>query len=243
MRIISKPLKDLTDMEFGRLKVIKQYEYRNKFNQVLWVCMCNCKDNNIVYLTSGALQSGNTKSCGCLTKEIQYNKLKKYNTYDLSGEYGIGWTSNTNEEFYFDLEDYDKIKDYCWKINSDGYLNSNTFRTTILMHRLLTDCDKYHVPDHKNHNKLDNRKLNLRISTYSNNAMNRKLQSNNTSGVTGVYFNDKKSMWIAHIGYQREKIMLGSYYNFEDAVKARKDAEEKYFGAYSYKNSIMEGNL
>ena len=33
---------------------------------------------------------------------------KKSNIYDLSGEYGVGWTSNTNEEFYFDLEDYDK---------------------------------------------------------------------------------------------------------------------------------------
>ena len=42
---------------------------------------------------------------------------KKYNKYDLSGEYGIGWTSNTNQEFYFDLEDYDKIKDYCWIYN------------------------------------------------------------------------------------------------------------------------------
>ena len=38
--------------------------------------------------------------------------FKKYNTYDLSGEYGIGYTSK-GEEFYFDLDDYDKIKDYC----------------------------------------------------------------------------------------------------------------------------------
>ena len=36
------------------------------------------------------------------------------NKYDLSGEYGIGWTHNTEHEFYFDLEDYDIIKYYCW---------------------------------------------------------------------------------------------------------------------------------
>ena len=52
------------------------------------------------------LKSGSTKSCGCLAKEIRSKIHKKYNQYDLSGEYGIGWTSNTNEEFYFDLEDF-----------------------------------------------------------------------------------------------------------------------------------------
>ena len=45
-------------------------------------------------------------------KESVTNALKKYNRYDLSGEYGIGWTTNTNHVFYFDLEDYEKIKDY-----------------------------------------------------------------------------------------------------------------------------------
>ena len=42
----------------------------------------------------------------------EYSKLyhKKYNTYDLSGEYGIGY-SNSGKEFYFDLDDYDLIKE------------------------------------------------------------------------------------------------------------------------------------
>lgn len=39
-------------------------------------------------------------------------KNKRYNRYDLTGEYGIGYT-NQGVEFYFDLEDYDKIKEYC----------------------------------------------------------------------------------------------------------------------------------
>ena len=42
--------------------------------------------------------------------------IPQQNVYDLSGEYGIGYTLK-GEEFYFDLEDYDKIKDYCWHIN------------------------------------------------------------------------------------------------------------------------------
>ena len=44
----------------------------------------------------------------------------KYNKYDLLGSFGVGWTTNTNKEFWFDLEDYDKIKDYCWAENNNG---------------------------------------------------------------------------------------------------------------------------
>lgn len=44
---------------------------------------------------------------------------KKYNRYDLNlkdehGLYGVGYCFNTGHEFYFDMDDYDKIKDYCW---------------------------------------------------------------------------------------------------------------------------------
>ena len=46
---------------------------------------------------------------------------KKYNWYDLSGEFGIGFTQN-DILFYFDLEDYDKIKNYCWRFNEYGTL-------------------------------------------------------------------------------------------------------------------------
>lgn len=45
--------------------------------------------------------------------------MKKYNKYltdleDEHGLYGIGYCSNSGTEFYFDMQDYDVIKDYCW---------------------------------------------------------------------------------------------------------------------------------
>ena len=39
--------------------------------------------------------------------------MRKENIYDLSGEFGIGYCTNTGSPFYFDLEDYNKIKNYC----------------------------------------------------------------------------------------------------------------------------------
>ena len=100
---------DLAGNKYGRLTVIRRIG--TKRGSPLWECICEC--NNYANVTSRELTSGNTKSCGCLSLErlIEYNHTKKkYNTYDLSGDYGIGYTSK-DEEFYFDLEDYDKIKD------------------------------------------------------------------------------------------------------------------------------------
>lgn len=85
---------------------------------------------------------------------------KKYNTYDLTGEYGIGYTLK-GELFYFDLEDYDKIKDICWYMNSKGYLVGYNLDNskTIKMHRYimgLTENDSQ-VVDHINSTrKMDN---------------------------------------------------------------------------------------
>ena len=52
---------------------------------------------------------------------------------------------------------------------------------------------------------------------------------NNTSGVKGVSWNKEKEAWDAYINIHGKRIRLGRYAKFEDAVKARKQAEEEYF--------------
>lgn len=157
----------------------------------------------------------------------------------MSGEYGIGYTFK-NEEFYFDLEDYDKIKNYCWLINKNGYVISKENNKEILMHRIIMNCKDDMVVDHK-HGKMtrnDNRKNNLRVATRSNNACNHDIHKNNTSGASGVNWSKKENKWMARIAINHKRINLGSFLNFEDAVNARKQAEEKYFGEWSFDNSI-----
>lgn len=169
-------------------------------------------------------------------KKKQVYLKKKYNEYNLSGEYGIGYTFK-GEEFYFDLEDYTKIKDYCWCIDAYGYVRGNTKKSKIKFHRLITNCSDDMVIDHINHNRADNRKLNLRICSQHENNMNKGIAPNNTSGITGVFWNKKLNKWGATIGFKGKNIHLGVFDDFEDAIKVRKEAEEKYFGEYSYDNS------
>lgn len=237
---------DLIGQKFNRLTVIKRAEdYVSPKGQhhTRWLCVCDC--GNEIVVKGEHLKNKNTKSCGCLNAEkiaqrnIDY--CKKYNTYDLTGEYGIGYTSK-GEEFYFDLEDYDKIKDYCWCYDKEGYVISHcsgtrTYRKGIKMHRILfPDSEKV---DHIKHINHDNRKSELRPVTSSQNGMNKSLLQNNTSGVTGVSYNKREDRWVAHIGINNEKYQK-RFVNFEDAVKQRKEWEEKYFGEYSYDNSMKE---
>lgn len=231
---------DLTGQKFNRLTVIKRVEnyiQPNGKTIIQWLCECDCGSDKEIIVTSDTLKSGNTKSCGCLRKEntAQFNKesKKKYNNYDLLGKYGIGYTE-TGEVFYFDLEDYDKIKNYSWYINNREYVVSNSYYKYTKMHRLVMNCPDDMEVDHIYHNKNDNRKEFLRIVTKSQNQMNRSLQSNNTSGVTGVSWDSTKEKWCAYITYNNQRMHLGYFDDFESAVDIRSEAEEKYFGEYNF---------
>lgn len=55
------------------------------------------------------------------------------------------------------------------------------------------------------------------------------VRSNNTSGVTGVEWVPRTNQWKAVIFFKGKRHYLGCYGKFEDAVKARKRAEEELF--------------
>lgn len=224
--------------KFNKLTVVsRDLEKSNCGNGVYWLCKCDCGNESLVSVSGGSLRKNGTKSCGCLIEE--HNKKfiengKKYNTYDLTGEYGIGYTEE-GEKFYFDLEDYDKINKQYWSINSEGYVIAYTGECRK-MHRLITNANEKDVVDHINTNRNDNRKINLRKVTSQQNGMNHQIANNNTSGVTGVKLNKKSPVpkWVAEITYKGERIYLGYYSDFSEAVKVRKEAEIKYFGEYRY---------
>lgn len=84
---------------------------------------------------------------------------------------------------------------------------------------------------HEDGDGTNNKLANLRVSDKVNNGKNSKMKSNNTSGVTGVYWNKANSNWVAEGHYTEDgvkrKKSLGSYYELEDAKKAREDWEKE----------------
>ena len=233
---------DLTGQKFGRLTVIKRVEdliteSGNVFTR--WLCNCDCGNETIVLSSALTREERPTRSCGCLQREASSEIT--VNKYDLSNDdYGIGYTDNTNNQFIFDKEDYDKIKSYHWYEEYDGYIRASN-KDRIHVHRLIMDAPDGMYVDHINHNVKDNRKSNMRIVTASQNAMNRILGSNNTSGVTGVVWVKNEKKWKAEIKLNGETNYLGSYDKFEDAERKRKEVEDILFGKYSYDNSMKTG--
>ena len=226
----------------SRLIVIKRVEdiiRKNGRRDAQWLCKCSCGSEKEMILTANHIRTGHTLSCGCLKKEstIESNKncKKKYNEYDLTGEFGVGWSSNTFEKFYFDLEDYDKIKDYCWCVaERHNYKTLEAKRLdgsnkNIKMSHLL-GFENY---DHIDRNPLNNRKENLRAATTAENSRNRNISKNNTSGIIGVGLNKKNGKWRARITFEWNEIFLGEYIKKEDAIITRLKAEKKYFGEFA----------
>jgi hypothetical protein len=131
-----------------------------------------------------------------------------------------------------DDEDFDFINQWKWLVDSKGYAvrheprQKGKIRKWIYMHRLINCTPKDKFTDHINHNKLDNRKNNLRTVTHQKNLFNLNLAKNNTSGYRGVTW--AKGKWQTQIMLNKKNFYLGRYDDIKEAIKIRKQAEKKY---------------
>lgn len=130
-----------------------------------------------------------------------------------------------------DLDDVDKVKQYKWHLDNDGYASSG--RNSMKLHKLIMECLDNMTIDHINRNRLDNRKENLRFCTHQQNMMNLSVRIDNSSGVTGVCWHKKSNKWRAQIKLNKKTKHLGYYDNIEDAIQARRQAEIDYFGEFA----------
>lgn len=142
-------------------------------------------------------------------------ELKGKNLYDLSNDYGICYAINTGDKILFDLEDYDKIKNFTWYVSEarseenhkrhHGYKRVEARINSTKLERMQNLILNSKNIDHINNNPLDNRKSNLRPSIdgyYNQNALNTRIRGNNTSGHKGVSYDKKRKCWRSYITYK-----------------------------------------
>jgi hypothetical protein len=139
-----------------------------------------------------------------------------------------------------DLEDVEKCKKYKWYMkncNNKLYVIGRIDGKSTRLHRYILDFYGDLDIDHKDGDGLNNKRNNLRIATRQENMMNQRvLPKNNTSGHIGIWFNKKNNKYTSQIKVNRKGIHLGEYSILEDAIKARKEAEIKYFGENKFAN-------
>ena len=108
-------------------------------------------------------------------------------------------------------------------------------RKTILMHREILGLhigDGLHG-DHINGDTLDNRRINLRVATTSENGMNCKRSKRNKSGYKGVHWDKAKKKWMAYIQVRGRHTFLGYFETAEEAHVVRCKAETETYGEFA----------
>lgn len=234
-----KPL-DLTNKKFGRLTVIQRAPnvIVGGSSRTAWLCKCEC-GNDFITLTEYLTQN-RTTSCGCKYSEYLSDRNHKTNKFEFIDETTMRGYTNKGEEFIFDAQDYDLIKNFCWRIAGGYVLTSPRHHTHMFLHRLITNCPDDKIVDHINHNPQDNRRKNLRICNYAENSHNAQIGKNNKTGVIGVFYNSTLQKWEARITINRNQIRLGNFSAKEEAIIARLKAEQKYFGEFAPQKELFD---
>ena len=223
---------DLTGRKFGKLTVLK-LSGLNKHGERIWLCKCDC--GNTVTVNSYALTKGHTKSCGCYRADRTRELCCKQNDYFQEEDYYCG-VFNDGSVFKVDKDDLELAKQYYWVKDANGYAVTSTphkGKSAYRLHRLIMNAKDGFVVDHINHDKSDNRKQNLRICTISQNAMNMRHKQNRELP-KGICINKSNGMYVAQITKNYKNIHIGSYKNLNEAIAARKKAEQALFGDYNY---------
>lgn len=134
-----------------------------------------------------------------------------------------------------DDDDYESLSKHKWYLHKGGAVHHRSAaEKVIFMHRRILNPPQGMCIDHINGNKLDNRRVNLRVCTSGENSQHRiKLPHHNTSGVLGVSWHKHLQKWQVRINVKKQCVCLGYFSRLQDAAQARREAEQKYFGEFA----------
>ena len=122
--------------------------------------------------------------------------------------------------------------------NGDGYLRVQYRGKLHLVHRVICEMIHGSIPpgmqvDHINRIRTDNRIVNFRLATSSENHRNRSLHSNNTSGFVGVTWDKTTGKWLAYLKVSNKFRNLGRFTNKSAAIAARLAGEALHHGEFA----------
>lgn len=139
-----------------------------------------------------------------------------------------------------DDDDFELLSRYKWTLYKNGmavgYCSGDRKRTS--MHRFILQPKKTEIIDHINHNTLDNRRVNLRIATNSQNQANRLKQNGKSSKYKGVSLRKRcpEKPFEAGIKVNGKTSYLGNFANEEQAARAYDNAARIHFGEFAFTN-------
>jgi hypothetical protein len=207
-------MKDLTGQRFGKLVALKKLPPVKAGTNWCWECRCDC--GNTVIVRRGNLTSGNTTSCGCA-------RGRKPSAKDISGQrFGrLVALRPTGQKMGSNM---------IWVCQCDCGEQTEA-NTSNLRQGHVRSCGC--LAQENLQRLIEQGANNLRENEWKDATSLCSLTANtpntNTSGRKGVHFDKSRNKWVAFITLRKKRKHLGYYSKFEDAVKAREEAEEELF--------------
>ncbi len=199
--------KDLTGMRFGRLIAFEPTQERGKSGGIIWRCRCDC--GNECYAVSTQLTKGYRKSCDC-------------------------WRHPRRKDFIGKTFGQLTVIDYAGKRSGMHRWKClcTCGRETIVGQTLLQTGKTKSCGCLQASIITENMRFIEGTSVTLLETVDKRRLSTNSSGYTGVYLNRRKQKWIAQIGFKGKNYYLGMYEKIEEAVEARKKAEDRIYGEF-----------
>ena len=201
---------DLTGQRFGSLTVLTQGE-SDGHGKSRWLCRCDCGSEKVILGSN--LRRGTTVSCGCKGRR------------DLTGQrFGTLTVLESSDRY----APRGNRKRQLWKCRCD--CGEITYKYTDVLtnpaRNMCSACAGQYAAE----------KARAQAGYVAGTQLSRirgpSGTSDNLSGVRGVYLDPKTGKYRARIKFQGKIRNLGTFYNMDDAVKARRKAEEEIFGMF-----------
>lgn len=144
-----------------------------------------------------------------------------------------------------DAADFEYLNQWKWHYGANGYAvreqhlgmdNGKKLRKTVLMHREITKASQGMDVDHKNNDKLDNRRRNLRICTRSQNMANKSKRQRKYDLPMGVVYNQSprsKQPYATRVFKEGKSYFVGNFYTVEEARNAYLTKKKELFGEFA----------
>jgi HNH endonuclease len=119
-----------------------------------------------------------------------------------------------------DDDDFELVSQYSWYEN-EGYAITYCKGKRIRMHRLIMNAPDGVDVDHRDQDKLNNQKYNLRFCTTTQNNRNVRLHKNNTTGYKGVSIEPSTGYFRPNVYKDGVAISFGNFKDIHHAALAR----------------------
>lgn len=143
---------------------------------------------------------------------------------------------NLDKKALVDDIDYINLANRKWYVSTWGYAIRKENGQTVTMHIEIMGRQKGKEIDHRNGDKLDNRRANLRFVTATQNLQSRRKFNNNTSGYRGVTWLKAAKAWQVCVRANKIKYFIGYFKDKIEAARAYDKAAKKYHGNFAQLN-------